>query len=176
MTETIEELIGRGQDDAVAIAAVGRPPLSYGGLCRQVERTIGALNRFGIGRGDPVAIVLPNGPELATAFVATAAAAVAAPLNPAYRTDEFDSYLKDLRAKALIVPAGAETPARAVAARHGIRTLELSLPDGAPAGVFELEAADGAGLPVRAGGPGARTTSRWSCTPPAPPPGPRSCR
>jgi acyl-CoA synthetase (AMP-forming)/AMP-acid ligase II len=154
MTETIDELIGRGQDDAVAIAAVGRPPLTYGGLRRQVDRTIGALNRCGIGRGAPVAIVLPDGPELATAFVALAAAAVAAPLNPAYRTHEFDSYLTDLQARTLIVPAGAETPARAVAARHGIRTLELSLPAGAPAGVFELEAAGGADLPVAAGGPG----------------------
>ena len=152
MTETIEELIGRGRDDAVALAAVGRPPLTYGGLRGQVERTGLALNRYGIGRGDPVALVLPNGPELASAFVAVAAAAVAAPLNPDYRSDEFESYLCGLRVRALIVPAGAATPARAVAARHGIRIFELSSPPGAPAGVFELDGASGAARP--AGGPG----------------------
>ena len=42
---------------------------------------------FGIGAGDRVAIVLPNGPEMATAFVTIAQAAVTAPLNPAYRTE-----------------------------------------------------------------------------------------
>ncbi len=149
---TIIELIARGRDEAAAIGAVDRPPLSYGGLRRQVAATIAALNRAGIGRGDPVAIVLPNGPEMATAFIGIAAGATAAPLNPAYRADEFDFYLTDLGAKALIVQAGAETPARAVAERHGIRILELAIPSGAPAGVFELQAAGAPGAPA-AGGP-----------------------
>ena len=55
------------------------------------------LNALGIGRGDRVAIVLPNGPEMATAFVAVACGATTAPLNPAYRAEEFDFYLTDLR-------------------------------------------------------------------------------
>lgn len=143
MTDSIDEILGRGRDEAPAILAVDRPALTYRGLRRQVDRTIAALHRCGIGRGDPVALVLPNGPEMATAFVALAASAIAAPLNPAYRADEFESYLTDLQAKALIVPAGASTPARAVAARCGIRILELSSsPDGA-AGEFELRAQDG---------------------------------
>ena len=145
---TIIELIAKGRDEAAAIGAVDRPPLTYGGLRRQVAATIAALNRAGIGRGDPVAIVLPNGPEMATAFIGIAAGATAAPLNPAYRADEFDFYLTDLGAKALIVQAGAETPARAVAQRHGIPVLELAVPSGAPAGVFELQAAGAAGAPV----------------------------
>lgn len=56
------------------------------------------LNALGLGRGDRVAIVLPNGPEMATAFVAVAAAASTAPLNPAYRADELDFYLTDIGA------------------------------------------------------------------------------
>ena len=44
-----------------------------------------ALNAIGIGRGDRVAIVLPNGPEMAASFVAIACGATTAPLNPAYK-------------------------------------------------------------------------------------------
>ena len=47
-----------------------------------IETDPRTLNELGIGRGDRVAIVLPNGPEMATAFVAVASAATAAPLNP----------------------------------------------------------------------------------------------
>ncbi len=141
--QTIIELLANGSDEAAAIAAIDRPALTYAGLRRQVGATIGALNSFGIGRGDPVAIVLPNGPEMAAAFVGVAAGTTAAPLNPAYRSDEFDFYLSDLGAKALIVQAGSETPARPAAKRHGIQVIELTVPTGAPAGVFQLSADDG---------------------------------
>jgi len=82
--------------------------------------------------------VLPNGPEMAAAFVAIAAGATTAPLNPSYLEGEFDFFLSDLRARALVVPQGFDSPARAVAARRGIPMLEL-LPDAAgPAGNFTL--------------------------------------
>ena len=55
--------------------AVDRPALTYRGLRRQVDRTVAALHRCGIGRGDPVGLVLPNGPEMATAFVASRSSA-----------------------------------------------------------------------------------------------------
>jgi acyl-CoA synthetase (AMP-forming)/AMP-acid ligase II len=153
MTDTIDEIIRRGRDEAPAIVAVDRPALTYRGLRRQVDRTCAALRRCGIGRGDPVGLVLPNGPEMATAFVALAAAAVAAPLNPDYRADEFESYLMQLQARALLVPAGAPTPARAVAARHGIRVLELVPTAEAAAGEFELRAEGVAGAARAAAAP-----------------------
>ncbi len=58
-----------------SIGAPGRSPLSHEGLLAQVEYTIGALNRRGIGRNDRVAMVLPNGPEMAAAFVAVGSGA-----------------------------------------------------------------------------------------------------
>ncbi len=61
------------------------------------------MRRFGIGAADRVAIVLPNGPEMAAAFVTIAQAAVTAPLNPAYQREEYSFYLNDLRARALVV-------------------------------------------------------------------------
>jgi acyl-CoA synthetase (AMP-forming)/AMP-acid ligase II len=84
-------------------------------------------------------MVLPNGPEMAAAFAAVGAGATTAPLNPAYRAEEFDFYLTDLKAKALLVEAGSDTPALEVAARHGIPAIELTVPEGAPAGSFELK-------------------------------------
>ena len=47
---------------------------------------------------------------MATAFIAIAAGASAAPLNPAYRADEFEFYLSDLNAKGLVVRKGSTSP------------------------------------------------------------------
>ena len=135
---TIAELLANGDAASVAIAAPGVQPLTYQGLRDQVGRAVVALNGFGVGREDRVAIVLPNGPEMALAFVATAAGATAAPLNPAYRAEEFEFYLSDLRAKALIVERGSQSPAVGVAAKLGITLLELNPQPERGAGAFEL--------------------------------------
>ena len=137
-TSTIDELLARGGGNAIALAASERKPLTYEGLRRHITATIGRLNELGIGRNDPVGIVLPNGPEVASAFVSIAAGATTAPLNPAYREEEFEFYLSDLRAKALIVQAGIDSPARAVAKHLGMGIIELH-PDPGTAGLFELE-------------------------------------
>ncbi|HLZ66135.1 MAG TPA: acyl--CoA ligase [Aliidongia sp.] len=137
--ETIPELLTQGRADDPAIGAPGRPSLSYAGLQALMERTVGDLNRVGIGRGDRVAIVLPNGPEMATAFVSVAASATSAPLNPAYRTGEFDFYLEDLEAKALLILRGFDSPARAVAAARGVPIIELVPVEGGAAGDFTVD-------------------------------------
>ena len=169
------DLLNRGAAEAPAIMAPGRAPLSYGALRRLVGDTAASLNRLGIGRNDRVAIVLPNGPEMAAAFLAVGSAATAAPLNPAYRAEEFEFYLTDLSARALLVEAGSDSPAVAVAERLGIPILRLEVGEGAPAGVFHdrRESARG-GRPARPRR--ARPTSRSSSTPRAPRRGPRSCR
>ena len=97
-----------------------------------------SLNELGIGRGDRVAIVLPNGPEMATAFLCIASAAASAPLNPAYRQDEFEFYLEDLKAKALIVEAGSATPALRAAEKLGVALVTLTPEPAVGAGAFRL--------------------------------------
>jgi acyl-CoA synthetase (AMP-forming)/AMP-acid ligase II len=149
---TVFELTAAASGAAVAFVAGGRPPLSHEGLRRHIERTVAALNRFGIGRNDRVAIVLPNGPEMASAFVAIAAGATAAPLNPAYRAEEFEFYLSDLKAKALVVERGSASPAREVAAKLGIPVVEIASAPADPAGVFELVPAAGAAASPAANG------------------------
>ncbi len=137
--QTVFELISHGADDAEAIAAPGRRPLTFSGLRQHVADLIEALNRLGLGRPDRVAIVLSNGPEMATAFVAVAAGATAATLNPAYRSQEFEFYLTDLDARALIVEAGSDSPAIGVARARAIPVIRLKPRISEAAGLFDLE-------------------------------------
>ena len=136
--DTIAKLIDGGDASATALEAPGRQALSYDRTRVLKDRTMQSLNRMGVGRGDRVAIVLPNGPEMAGAFVSIASAATAAPLNPGYRQNEFDFYLSDLHAKALVVAAGIDSPARAAAAARGIPIVELVADSTGPAGEFSL--------------------------------------
>jgi len=146
---TLEELLQRGADSDPAIGAPGRPTLTYAELRAHVARTVERSNALGIGRNDAVAIVLPNGPEMASAFVAIGAAATTAPLNPAYRHDEFRFYLEDLDAKLLVVEQGSTSPALEVAKELGIEVATLTFDESQPAGLFELE---GTGRAARSDG------------------------
>ena len=148
---TLQVLLRTGADDAIAIAAPGRAPLDSRGLRALVAATTASLNAAGIGRNDRVAIVLPNGPEMATCFLACACAATSAPLNPAYRADEFEFYLDDLQAKALIVEHASVSPAVEAARKLGVQVIELTVADGAAAGLFSLGALPAA--PCASGGP-----------------------
>src|SRR3954453_19417984 len=105
-----------GNATALIIPETGTS-ISYESLRRQVNTMAEALAGIGIQRGERVANVLPNGLPTIVAFLAGALAGTAAPLNPAYRFDEFSFYLEDTSAKVLLVPPeGAEEAKRA--ARH----------------------------------------------------------
>ncbi|MEZ5649722.1 MAG: acyl--CoA ligase [Burkholderiaceae bacterium] len=141
MSDTLQALLAAHDENAPAIGAPGRPWMSFGALRALSTRVGASLAGHGIGPGDRVGIVLPNGPEMAAAFMTIAQFATTAPLNPAYREDEYSFYLTDLDARALIVADGDDGPAVAAARAHGIPLLRLAAnPDG-PAGDFTLEAA-----------------------------------
>jgi amino acid adenylation domain-containing protein len=145
----------RRNPGSVAIAAPGRPPLSYGRLLSHVADVARRLNELGFGGNDRIALVLPNGPEMAVAFLAVASAAACAPLNPAYRENEFDFYLSDLNAGALIVQEGMGAPAVAVARDRGIPVFTLSPAYASDAGIFRFSGAgDGRRNGNGAPGPG----------------------
>ena len=135
---TLRDLVSSGAGEDTAIAAPGRQPLTYHGLRAQLDYTISRLNDLGVGRNDPVAIVLPNGPEMASAFICIGAAATTAPLNPAYRGEEFDFYLLDLQPKLLVVAEGTDSPAVASAAKLDINVVRLQVGESDPAGKFAL--------------------------------------
>ena len=140
MAETIVELLSFAASrnpQAATLADGVRSPLTYAGLLALLDQTAARLADLGFAAEDRVAIVLPNGPELAAAFLAVAHAAVAAPLNPAYRQAEFEFYLSDLRAAALIVAANENGPAVAAARATGTAVLDLAA-DKETAGLFRL--------------------------------------
>ncbi|SLN09791.1 putative sulfoacetate--CoA ligase [Roseivivax jejudonensis] len=155
MADTIADLIAPHPDDAPALGAPGRGWMDYGALRALSGYVHTALRAAGVGPEDRVAIVLPNGPEMAAAFVTIAQAATTAPLNPAYREEEFAFYLEDLGARAIVVAADYDGPALAAAGRFGLTVLRLAADPEAPAGSFSLSP-EGETTSAPEGTPGAR--------------------
>jgi acyl-CoA synthetase (AMP-forming)/AMP-acid ligase II len=95
----------------------GGPSVSYAELGAQAAAAAEALARGGVRPGDPVALVLPNGLDYLVALLGiTWARAVAAPLNPAYKEEEFRFYLEDIGARVVLLPPGEQTARKAAAA------------------------------------------------------------
>lgn len=101
--ETLGNLIS-GENDAVALIEPesGRAVL-YGELRDEIDALAGRLAGLGVGKGDRVALVLPDGPQfLRFLFAVTAMGATATPLNPGYTAEEFVFYLEDLRPRLVL--------------------------------------------------------------------------
>jgi acyl-CoA synthetase (AMP-forming)/AMP-acid ligase II len=130
------EHYARLSPDAAAILAPDRSTLSYRALHQQISYVGRALRAMGLSRHDRVAVVLPNGPEMAVAVLGVAASATCLPTNPAYGAEELDKYFADLRPRALITQVGS--PARRAALARGVRIVELSTTGDMEAGLFRL--------------------------------------
>ena len=143
MSSTLTSMLAAHADDAPAIGASEKSWLTYGALRSLSHEVRTSLRTNGIGAKDRVAIVLPNGAAMASAFITVAQAATTAPLNPNYREDEFAFYLEDLTAKAIVLEAGYSGAAEAAARRQGLAILRLQQ-DSTVAGKFSLTG-EGAG-------------------------------
>jgi acyl-CoA synthetase (AMP-forming)/AMP-acid ligase II len=137
---TLLDLIRAASADKTAIILPEQNVrVTYGGLRSQVERLAESLAGAGIGRGDRVAMALPNGLPVIASFLAAATAGTAAPLNPAYKEDEFRFFLEDTNAKVLIVPpTGADEARRAAGDRIPVLTIDMDA-----AGVVTLSGTNG---------------------------------
>ncbi|MEM1386817.1 MAG: acyl--CoA ligase [Pseudomonadota bacterium] len=142
MSDKLAALLAPHDDDNPALGAPDRPWMTYRGLRALAGQTRARLHQAGIGRDDRVALILPNGPEMAAAFLCVAQSAVTAPLNPSYGKPELLFYLSDLNAKAVIVHSEDNGPARGAAAELGIPVLDLTPDLGGAAGAFVLHGAD----------------------------------
>ena len=109
MVQTVYEVTTAGLAHTPSIGAPGRPWLSYGELKKLVDGTLATLNGAGIGRDDRVALVLPNGPEMAACFIAVASGMAAAPLDPASAAEAFELHLAEFKPRAVIVQKGSNT-------------------------------------------------------------------
>ena len=106
---TLLEMLERGASSHPAIRVPEGPTITYESLRRQVYLLANHLTALGIRQGDRVAIVLPSGVEAIVSFLAASAVATAAPLNQAYKAEEFRFYLEDTNARVLITaPEGGE--------------------------------------------------------------------
>jgi acyl-CoA synthetase (AMP-forming)/AMP-acid ligase II/acyl carrier protein len=125
------------RSEAPAILSPGKETTSYRKLSRHLQSTALQLNQWGIRPADRLAVVLPNGPEMATAFLAISAVCTCAPLNPNYSLEDFKFSLEDLHIKALVTTIELDHPSRKAASDLGIPVFDLE-PDMKFAGIFKL--------------------------------------
>ena len=110
--QTLLDVVQHGAPADPAIAVPGGARLTYRELREQVAAAADHLAQLGVGRNDRVALVLPNSAEAIVLFLAAATVGTAAPLNAAYKEDEFRFYLQDTGATVLVVPPGQGEAAR----------------------------------------------------------------
>ena len=138
---TIPSLIeaqSENRPNCEAIVGLKDLSLNYYPLFGQLQETLSFLNSKGIGRNDPVAIILPNGPIMATAFLSIASCAASAPLNPSYTATEYKFYLDDLQAKAIIVQADSDSSVIQVAKDLNIPIIYLHARNKGTTGLFNF--------------------------------------
>jgi amino acid adenylation domain-containing protein len=124
---------------ANVVGSPGREFLTYSHLFDHINTKIRILRAIGLKRNDRVAIVMPNGSEMATVFLTIASFAIAAPLNPAYRESEFEFFLSNLNATAVIVQADTDSLVKYVAIKKGIPIIEIFPTVDAEAGLFNIK-------------------------------------
>ena len=127
---TLVEVLENGAADHPALVSPDGPTITYDSLRKQVARLMAQLKSFGIRREDRVAIVLPNGLEVIASFLAVTGVATAAPLNAAYKPDEFEFYLDDTNAKAVITGPDAGQEAVDAAPKGAIHIVVTMDDDG----------------------------------------------
>ena len=128
--------------DAPALLAPDRRAMSFGAFAELIDATTGRLAALGVGRGHRVALVLPDGPEMAAALYAVTEAATCAPLDPAIEDCDCRALLERMRVDAMIVADDHAAAARRAGAALGVQIIVLSPRGGAPAGAFDLTTAD----------------------------------
>lgn len=95
--------------------------LSYAAYAGAVEGTARRLAGQGAGPGTRVALLLPNGPDLAIAiYAAMATGAQAVPLNPAYTLHELEPILADATPAITLAAPGAAERLAPLLARLGL--------------------------------------------------------
>jgi long-chain acyl-CoA synthetase len=118
--------------DAVALQ-LGPLTTTYGQLDELSARTAALLGARGIGRGDAVALMLPNVPEFAIAYYGVLrAGATVVPLNVLLKRGEVAFHLRDSGAKLLLATALFLEEAAAGAGEAGVDVLPIPLPVGDP--------------------------------------------
>ncbi len=134
----VRNILELQNDDQIAITSESSSPLKFGGLKSLIERVSKQLSGNGINNKDRAAIVLPNGPCMATSFLAISSYMSAAPLNPNYKSEEFEFYLEDLKPKIVIVEKNSQNPVVEIANKLKIPVCEIKSDGNTFSGDFNL--------------------------------------
>lgn len=89
--------------------------ISYAELYTVIQNLVTALQARGIQRHTRVAIVMPNGFNIALALMAVSSAAIAVPLNSVYQAAELEAYFLEARVSHVLVQSGGTAAVRSVA-------------------------------------------------------------
>ena len=138
MEKTIRNMINQQNDDLIFLTSEKNEKLSYGEFKifnEKISRQLAATN---VKNSDRAAIVLPNGPLMASSFLSISSYMSAAPLNPLYKQEEFEFYLDDLKPKFLLVEPNSKSLAVIAAKNLNIPVFEMKISDNQPLGTFEL--------------------------------------
>lgn len=138
MEKTIRNMINQQNDDLIFLTSEKNEKLSYGEFKifnEKISRQLAATN---IINSDRAAIVLPNGPLMASSFLSISSYMSVAPLNPSYKQEEFEFYLDDLKPKFLLVEPNSKSLAVIAAKKLNIPIFEMKIYDNQPLGTFEL--------------------------------------
>jgi acyl-CoA synthetase (AMP-forming)/AMP-acid ligase II len=121
--QTIVDLLGAASADATALVEPdAHTRMSYAEFQADVNGLARALSARGVAHGDRVAIVVRDGPQFLRCLLAVVSVgAAAAPLNPAYTSEEFAFYLDDLAPRLVLSREGDASAARLGA--HGVEFL-----------------------------------------------------
>jgi len=138
MKKIIKNIIEDQNDNNVALTSENSPPLLYKDLKSFVHKIASQLAGNGISNKDRAAIVLPNGPFMASSFLTLSSYMSAAPLNPSYKTNEYEFYLKDLNPKIVIVEPNSSNEVVGVAKNLNIPVCEIKIKKDDPSGLFNL--------------------------------------
>lgn len=112
-----------GDKPALVDGPSGRE-LSFTQLEDQVRRMAGALQQRGFGKGDVLALLSPNVPEYAVAFLATTmTGGTVTTINPVYNTEEIEYQLKDAKARFLVTIPQALDQAKKAADDTGVEDI-----------------------------------------------------
>ena len=138
MEKTIRNMINQQNDNLIFLTSEKNEKLSYGEFKifnEKISRQLAATN---VKNSDRAAIVLPNGPLMASSFLSISSYMSAAPLNPSYKQEEFEFYLEDLKPKFLLVEPNSKSLAVIAAKNLNIPVFEMKISDNQPLGTFEL--------------------------------------
>ena len=137
-SKIVRNIIEFQDNENIAITSESKSPLTFGELKLLIERISKQLSGNEINNKDRAAIVMPNGPYMATSFLAISSYMSAAPLNPNYKLEEFEFYLQDLKPKIVIIEKNSNNVVVKAANKLSIPLCEIKYDDNSSSGDFNL--------------------------------------